>query len=178
MGAETQDLAAVGNGHEAQPRPVPERLRKLRKRREEIAAKRTLTLKVPGYDGLVGVRYKAVPSDDFERFAERAARTAGKGDYLAANADLLIQSCQAILCRDTEDSDWEPLDENSSEPTTFSTGTLPELLGIEATSAREEVFGLFSPDGAQPAACTAHADAISDWLRGSVEEIDRDLLGE
>lgn len=153
-------------------------LEALRARREELATHKTLVLNVPGYGGHLAIRYKSIPGPDVNAFLAEASKSGNERKLVEVNADLLIRTCDAILVRQTPDGELEPLDENADAPTTFSTGTLPELLNVTASSAREEVFAVFSPDGAQPLAVGRHADALASWLQGSADEIDETLLGE
>lgn len=148
-------------------------LEQIRKIREKIASKKTLTLKVPGYEGHVLVRYKYVPQEHMEQWADRVAEDNPK--VRDAGMDMLIECCDEILVRQTPESEDEPIQEGVV--TTFRSGTLHELLGYEASSAREEVSGLFSPEGTQPLAFYSHVEALSHWLQGSKGEIDRTLLG-
>jgi hypothetical protein len=161
--------------------PRSDRLAAIRQRAQKIARNKTLTLVVPGYDGMLGIRYHGIPSGELDTFIQRAARAGEQGKLMAANADLLIRCCDSILMRPDESSPWEALDEEAEQPTTFSTATLPALMPEfigQAQTAREEVFGLFSPDGSQPIAVGQHSDALINWLTGNAEEIDRQLLGE
>jgi len=159
-------------------------LAKVREAREAIGKRNTLTLKVPGYEETLGegnvllVRYKAVKGNTITKLAERMQKS--KDDDAAMNiaADVLIRTCDAILLREGDDAKAEALDPSADEPTTFSTATLPELLGFTAETAREEVFGLFSPEGVHDLAVVDQAGAVINWLQGKVGEIDQELLGE
>jgi hypothetical protein len=166
---------------EAHPGAASDRLAAIRQRAQKIARDKSLTLTVPGYDDLLAIRYHGIPSGELDQFIQRAARSGEQGKLMAANADLIIRCCDAILIRKDEGGEWLPIDEDDDEPTTFSTATLPTLMPEfigQATSARDEVFGLFSPDGSQPIAVGQHADALINWLQGNADEIDRTLLGE
>lgn len=151
-------------------------LEAIRAKREELAKEKSITLDVPGYGGHLAIRYKAIPTEQLNRFLTQAAASGNDEKILEVNADILIRCCEAILVRQDPDAELEPLDPDAAEPTTFSTGTLPELLELSASSAREEVFAVFSPDGAQPLSIGRHADAIANWLQGSTEAIDKSLL--
>lgn len=150
-------------------------LKRISDRRKEIAQDSELVLQVPCYEGDLWIRYRAIPLDELNKFLERAAKSSGK-QLIETNADLIIRCCDEILVKQREGLPLEPIDKTAA--TTFSTGTLPDLLDFQAETAREEVFGLFSPDGAHPMACGLHSDAISAWLQGKGAEIDETLLGE
>lgn len=158
-------------------------LARVREQREKLAKSDTITLKVPGYDELLGggavvIRYKAVRGKEITLLAQRMEKS--KDDNAAINtaADIIVRCCDAILVRQKDDADLEPLDPSADEPTTFSSATLGGLLDFEAGSAREEVFGLFSPDGVRDLAVVDQAGAVVNWLQGKVREIDQELLGE
>lgn len=166
---------------EANGAPASDRLAQVRERARKIAADKSLTLLVPGYEGLLGIRYHGIPRGEMDDFVNRAQKAGERGQMMAVNADLLIRCCEAILVRRQEGAEWEPLDLDTDQPTTFSTATLPLLLPEfvgDASKAREEVFGLFSPGGGQAMAVGQHSDALISWLGGKAEEIDRTLLGE
>jgi hypothetical protein len=165
---------------DAKRSPALERVRAARK---EIAKRNTLTLKIPGYEELLGegnallVRYKAVPGNTITKLAERMQKSDDEAAMKIA-ADIVIKCCDAILLREGFDAKPEPLDPTTDEPTTFETATLPDLLDFEAETAREEVFATFSPEGVQGLAVVDQASAIVKWLEGKVGEIDQELLGE
>jgi hypothetical protein len=156
--------------------PAGDRLAAIRQRRKELTQKRALTLIVPGYGGLVAVRYKALPREEFAAYYNKLQEQAEPTEN--DNLDLLIRCCQAVLVRQTTDDEWEPFDLDQAEPTTFSSGNLATLLGEEANSAREEVKVLFSPDGSQPMAPEAHVDPLISWQSDVDFKVDRALLGE
>jgi hypothetical protein len=175
----TESAGAPPNGAgDTAPEPKGSvRLQQLRERRKEIAKERTLDLVVPGYDGLLLVRYHRIPREELAKFALKAQR-GGDKEAVNSNADLLIRCCEAVLYRAGEDADPEPLNEDSGEPTTFSSGTLGDLLGFDEESARDAVYGLFSPEGARVLASDSHAEALIAWQQGKPEQIDQELLGE
>jgi len=151
----------------------------IKARRKELAGSKTLTLQVPGYGGHLLIKYKAVSEKELRPITQKVEKSLNsnkESSYLDLAADLLIKACDDVLVRETVDAEPEPI--NQQGATTFSTGTLNDYLGLEAKTAREEVFQLFSPDGSQPLAATQHAQAITSWLQGNLEEIDKQLLGE
>lgn len=151
----------------------------IKARRRELAGSKNLTLQVPGYGGHLLIKYKAVSEQELRPITQKVEKSLNsnkESSYLDLAADLLIKACDDVLVRETLDADAEPIDKQAA--TTFSTGTLNDYLGLDAKTAREEVFQLFSPDGSQPLAATQHAQAITSWLQGNLEEIDKQLLGE
>lgn len=174
----TQDH--VDHDHEGENGGGPvggDRLSAIRQRRKELGQKRSLLLLVPGYGGLVGVRYKALPREEFaelnNKFSEQEKPTEND------NLDMLIRCCKEVLVRQTHDDPWEPIDLDRAEPTTFSTGNLPALLGEPPVeTARQEVKLLFSPDGSQPMAPEAHVEPLLAWQSDADAKLDKALLGE
>lgn len=167
-------MEAAEHTPRAVPDPPSSAIERIRQRRRDLAADKHLTLDVPGYGGHLAIRYHAIPLEEVNKFAAKIAR--GDGEVMEANADLLIRCCDAILVRQQPDGKLEPIADG--EATTFSTATLPALLGVEADSARKEVFAVFSPDGSHPMAVGQHGDAVVSWLQGNTDGIDKALLGE
>ena len=146
----------------------------IRAEREAIASEKTLDLLVPGYSGLLAVRYRSISDRELEGYLKKAQRESGQD--MRSNYDLLIEACETILYREAEDQEFTPaLDENGDE-IRFDI-RLSEMLGMNATSARETIAEFFSPGGAQPLAVAQHIGAVADWLQGKASEIDPALLG-
>lgn len=154
--------------------PLPSVIDEIKRKREELSKKKTIVLEVPGYGGYLAVRYKVIDRDQLLKLFKRLEQAKGK-EEIEGNADLLIRCCSEILVRQGEEKEWEPIDPGG-ESTTFNSESLRDLLGFEAGTAREAVFGLFSPDGAQPTACFTHVEAIGQFLNG--QNVDEELLGE
>lgn len=146
----------------------------IRAEREAIASEKTLDLLVPGYRGLLAVRYHSISDRELEEYLKRAQRE--NDQSIRSNYDLLIEACETILYRESDEQEFTPaLDENGDQ-IRFDV-RLAEMLGMDATTARETVAGFFSPDGAQPLAVAQHIGAVADWLQGKSSEIDPALLG-
>src|SRR4051812_36240332 len=97
--------------------PKPDRLSSIRKRRNELAAKRTLLLIVPGYGGVVAVRYKSLPREELGKWIAKLVEE--DEPSIDDNIDLLIRCCESVLVRQSKEDEWEPIDLDSAEPTTF-----------------------------------------------------------
>jgi hypothetical protein len=144
----------------------------IRAEREAIASEKTLDLLVPGYSGLLAVRYRSISDRELEQYIKRA-----QGEQsIGANLDLLIQTCETILYRESDEQEFTPALDENGDRIRFDI-RLAEMLGIDAKTARETVAGFFSPDGAQPLAVAQHIGAVADWLQGKSSEIDPALLG-
>lgn len=148
---------------------------RLRAAREQLRQKRSIDLVVPGYNGLLGVRYRPVRQEEFQRLARRLSN---ETTALEAALDMMVEACEAILYRDSAEVDFEPLvDDKSGMPLRFGP-ELADVLGFEAESARETVLGVFSPDGVKDLSPIVHGNALSEWMQGNDEQINRALLGK
>lgn len=154
----------------------------LRRRREHLKSKKTLDLLVPGYQGLLGVRYRALGDDEFEQLIKKMGATdrVDAQSNIDAALDLLIRSCECILI--DEGNDLEPLTDDGDVPIAYDV-RLAETLGYadelgDSPTARAIVRGLFSPEGHAPLAPAGHADSLVKWLQGNEQAIDQALLGE
>lgn len=147
----------------------------IREERDAIASKKTLDLLVPGYDqDLIGIRYRAIEQREFEAFAKK--QRGGGEEGFNANIEMLVLCCDSILYRKSEGDPLKPALDENGEKIRFDI-RLAEAFDLQATSARETLLGLFSPDGAQPFAVLRHVEAVSSWLSGESHEIDQSLLG-
>lgn len=145
-------------------------LQSLKKRRQSISADRRLDLDVPGYEGTLVARYKPVPWDQLKKIAERAETSSNQRKELNAQADTIATACDTLLVQ-IED-ELIPLHE--AYPDVFGDRPakyderLGALLGFEAKSSRQAVFGLFRND----LAVTAHQNEIGVWQQSSRNEDD------
>jgi hypothetical protein len=149
--------------------------------RAKLAADKSLDLIVPGYEGLLGVRYRPLGEDEWTTFARRIEAQAGDAGAVATGlevaADLMIAACEAVIWRDALEVEWEVVNDDDDQPIRFDV-RLAEWLGFEATTAREVVKGVFSPEGVKPISPSVHGDAIAEWQRGNDQAINRALLGK
>jgi hypothetical protein len=173
--------------------PYTGSLARIAKRHEEIRADSTLTLFVPGYEGMMKVRYRLLPEVDMDRLGQRieeVKRGEGVAGAWKVEADSLVAMCDQILVREEDSDGYEVLsDENG--PIRFE-GRFAQVLQkvgvtVNGAKATEIVLDFFSPraDPANPAsprlypnAMERHTNAIFAWNRGEKEKIDRTLLGE
>lgn len=166
-GVEVEEVEVPAKGFES----IRDRIRA---EREAIAAEKNLDLIVPGYSGLLGVRYRSISDKEMERYATRIQKEGDAG--IRAGYDLLIEACESILVRVEADDDFEILEDDNGDPVRFDI-RLAEFLGFEATSARETVAATFSPEGVQSLAGFDQAAALLAWLQGKSADIDPALLG-
>lgn len=148
----------------------------LRRRREELRAERETVIDIQGYDGLLGARYKPIPYEKLQAIQAKAEKAEAKrSPYAVLNGqlDTLIEGCEEIVARATEDEPWAPLD--ADEPVKFETRLGDQdLFGFPANTAREAVRGLFPSE----IAIGNHYVEFVRWLEGTDTEVDEDLAGE
>lgn len=147
---------------------------RIRAERESIAAEKSLDLVVPGYSGLLAIRYRSISDREMERYAARIQKENDAG--IRAGYDLLIEACEAILVRMETDQEFEILEDDDGDRVRFDI-RLAEFLGVEASSARETVAAIFSPEGVQSLAAFDQAASVLAWLQGKSADIDPALLG-
>lgn len=149
----------------------------LRRRRESLAADATTLLDVPGYGGLLTVRYRTLDAKAIKQIGKRA-ESAGRlsGDEATAElnggVDQIAASCVEVLVRDADTGNLSPIDP-SGEPRRFDR-RLAELLGFEAENGRQVVYGVFGPD----MHIMGTVKELTEWQTGASREVDDALAGE
>lgn len=175
------DTETSPNGDEAEHEPaVGSIAARIRERREELAKKQTLVLKIPGYNGELAVRYHSIPSKEIERFARNVDQ---KTEQVKLAADMVIRGTDALLARgeDGKLDEWQADPSNIKPnddpgPLTFDYRLARELGLDEQTKARDLVLAVFSPGGDFDLAVNSHANALIAWASGKENEIDGGLL--
>jgi hypothetical protein len=154
----------------------------LAKRRE--AEKNThIDLDLPGFDGLLKVRYGALPPEEFAELVGRITAAqgqtgaAGAMAAAAANSDLLIRSCIGILTPVSADAGAPydlRVDEQDGEPLLLNR-RLANFLGFEVGSARDVVTGAFGNAPQPELAIADHVKKLMAWMEGAQGQINSDL---
>lgn len=153
-------------------------LDRIRARRAELERKQTIDLIIPGYEGQFGARYRILSDDELDKLlkgVDGREVTISKG--IESTLDVLIAACECLLVIPDDGEQFEPLTNDEGVPYRYETA-LAEELGFEAETARQVVRGVFSPEGTQPLAAGAHGQAITAWMQGDADQIDKALLGE
>ena len=150
-------------------------LDRLRKRREQMVQSSQTAhrdIEVPGYpdDLKIVVRFRPLTWEVLKQIGQRVEKLRTARKELLGHADVLIRACDEILVRDK--GELKPIDP-SGEPTRFEV-KLAEMLGFEAKSARDVVFGLYMND----IAVTAAHNELAEWMPQSNADINEDLQGE
>jgi hypothetical protein len=153
---------------------------RLREQHAELRRERTLDLRVPGWSGMLVARYTPVRAGEMRKLASRVDRLESQATPeadLAAAADLIITTCKEILV--VVDGEKRTLQDEAGKdaPVRFDK-QLAEILGFEAESAREVVYGCFPqfPDGSPiETTINAHALEVAEWITNVDEEVSSDL---
>lgn len=158
---------------------------RLRASRDELTQEHTLDIPIPGYpnDGLV-VRYKALPFTEAEQVATRLQRERGP-QALRSSQETLIRSCVEIFTR--QGGELVALHEAAlaagvpvepGVPIRFDE-QLGLILGFEATSARDAVYGAFGSNEHAKYAIVNTNIRLSQWMIDVTAEVDEGLdVGE
>jgi hypothetical protein len=163
--------------------PLGGAMETIRHKRNKIIAKDHLELLVPGYEGTLKVKYRALSDGQHDEAAKRVRRAEEREDVEGRResmADVLILHCDRIYVRESDDAPFQELEQHG-EPLKFES-RLASLLDVGVDTARAVVLEVFSPkeDGRrrQPDAIALHVNAIFSWREGRENEIDEALLGE
>lgn len=178
------DAPAGAGGTSSTPAPAPALepeagglLERLQQRREQLSADATTLLDVPGYGGLLTVRYRTLDAKAIKQIGKRA-ESAGRlsGDEATAElnggVDQLAASCVEVLVRDPETGALSSPDPTGD--TRRFDRRLAELLGFAAENGRQVVYGIFGPD----MHIMGTVKELTEWQTGASREVDEALAGE
>lgn len=133
---------------------------RLRAKRLELQQARTLELEVPGWGGLLAVRYQAISWPEMRTISERADKAQKRGDpsaELMLSVDLVLAATDCILIEG--DDGLAPY---GTPPLGFDAG-LAELLGLEdidPTNAQAVVLATFPNE----MSLMKQGGEITEWL--------------
>jgi hypothetical protein len=145
----------------------------LRRRQQEVHRERHIDKEIPGYGGQMFARYRLFTFAELSALVPRRGRGEQSEQNLRINVDLLAKACEEILVR--KDGELIPLAQEAQfdAPVRYD-ARLAELLGIDASKARDVVLKTFGAD----LVLSAHADDLVEWMRNASDEADEDFLGE
>lgn len=152
----------------------------LRSRREEIAEKLHLDLRVPNWDDpAIYVRYGAIDHAYIARSRDRIekAKSNRRGELeLESNVDLLIRACVAVYAKlEGDDTEYSLREGDPEGELTAFDPDLAENLGLERdATAREVVRRLFFTDGD----IFSHAQKVVEFSGYREAEADEAIRGE
>lgn len=151
-------------------------LDRVRARRAEVMAERTIDLEVPGYDGDLVVRFRPLEGPVFARLAFALNPQAGERmedrRHSAIYTEALIEGCVEVMVRPAPGAPPVPLTEDPP-PVRFEQ-RLADLLGFEAKTARDVVRGVYGRE----AAMVQHVMALFGFSSDTSLEVDEAVAGE
>jgi hypothetical protein len=156
--------------------PVVASLRdKVQARRAEMQQNTTETFDVPGYEGILRVRYRVLSWKEIERIGERVAKIKdldGPTSRLYVMADTLVVASEAVydasLDADRKDGDAPP------EGPRWGAALAHDLGFPDPQTARQGIFAIFARD----TQLVTHYQTMMAWQEGENERIGEDLAGE
>ena len=148
-------------------------LDQLKEQREELkSGEHRLDLEVPGYNGMLVVRYKPVRWDVIEALTKKVRKDkSGASKNVLASTDTLIEACEEVFLRVNGELTTIPTAQGG--PVQFDS-RLASALSFDAETARQVVAGVFPNE----MGVIDHNIKYSRWLRDVTKEVDEDLLGE
>jgi hypothetical protein len=156
-------------------KPAPQSLReKVQARRAALQSNTTETFDVPGYEGILKVRYRVLSWREITRINERVGKIKGLDDadtQLYVAADTLIVASEAVY-----DAGLDADKEGDDQPAGPKWGVqLAHDLGFpDPTTPRQAVFAIFARD----TQVITHWQTVMGWQDGENETVDGDLVGE
>lgn len=152
----------------------------LKAQRAAMAVEHALDLDVPGWRGLLVLRFGAVSPDQTQALIARIvdARTKNRSRQAAqANIDLLIAAYRCALGRATPEGELAVVPGDDGEP-----ASLKELVDVlelgEARTAREAMRLLYAGANSPEAALQAAGTEWNEWATEENEEDDQQFVGE
>ena len=149
---------------------------KVQARRAELQADTSVTLDVPGYEGILRARYRALSLKELGRIGERVAKLKdldASTRELYIYADGLVLACEAVYDANLDDGrnddDPPPTGKRWGAPLAHELG-FPDVAG----AARQAVFAVISRD----TQIWSHYQSLLAWMDGENDRIDDDLAGE
>lgn len=163
----------------AEPGSVLERLRA---QREANMAPKRMTLEVPGWSGMLHVRYMPVPWDEMTKLVSKASDDASSKAALQANVDVVRSACDSLMVKDGNEMVSLADKMRAEGETVHGEVKFDEYavscLGLQASNSFETVMQVFGGAVSPELAIGDHASKIADWMIGTSEEVDKALVGE
>jgi hypothetical protein len=163
--------------HENGAGPTGSVLEAVRARRQQLAARQTLEIDLPGMLGLMALRLGPIPGPQLTRIVERQQSSKSPERNFNANADVLIAACVEVLGRARESDPWTSLPGASGRPCRLDEDLCGHL-GLEPVTARELIRELFKGAPSPEFAVGYAANEYVEWAAAASGEVDEELLGE
>jgi hypothetical protein len=164
---------APGNGHSKDAKSgVLDTLKGLRKGIQPLG--KTLTLEVPGYNGLLAICFKYIDTDVTEEIANHVTgetkNSNNVGAGLLSGLDTMAEACLEVVVKsDPTATEWKSIVPGKK---TRLDPELALLLDYPADDARETILGLF---GSGHAVLKVYAQ-LSMWLTDVTRKVDEGFL--
>jgi hypothetical protein len=162
--------------------PASSLIAELRAQHARIARRTHTTIELPRglWAGKLAVRYRYPDERSFDRLVTNAVNANDSQSQARANVDLMIAGCEEVVGRADDGDAWGPIIDG--ERVRYDK-RLSDALGLGVDSARDVVYALFAPPGADARvkaamAIGAHADLYVKWLQGETPEVVEALSGE
>lgn len=149
----------------------------LREKHREIAARKTIDIPIPGYDGDLVARYRVLDvTSEMSGIAKRVARefTNTMEAQLWATVDGMIVACEGIFASD-KGGNLHPLSEATGSDTPVKYDMqLAQFMGFTGVgSAREVVMELF---GHNEVAMLDHGSQLSRWMSNTSRRVNEEFM--
>jgi hypothetical protein len=151
----------------------------LREKRKELAEKKETYIAIPGYDSsppILLALYRLVDGTEIDKIG-RKIRSETKSEWqrqILSAVDLFITACEGIYF-DMDDGNGPQQLEVNKTPVSGYNEDLAAALGIEAETARQVVFGVFSGNDV---AIMQHSVRLGMWMGDTSRNVDELFLGE
>jgi hypothetical protein len=149
----------------------------LRAQRDELGEEHTYDVDVPGWKGLLVLRFGAISQAQQSALLSRIVASKGKQIQMH-NLDLLIAAYRCGLGRSRPGGELRVIMDSDQDPASLK--DLVEIVGLgEAPErAREAMRLLFQGANSPETSLTAVSNEWHEWATNENEEADRDFLGE
>jgi hypothetical protein len=147
-------------------------LTELRAKREELRGDHTVDLEVPGYQGLLWVRYGTIPLKEAELLGKEVMKEQKDMRTLLGAVDTLIAACRGVYVKSGDE--LVSIDTTQDVPVLFDQ-RLADLLDFQSSGgARGVVRGTFSNDYA----IVQQSIVLSRWMQNTSLDVSEVNLGE
>ena len=148
----------------------------LKAQRAEIGIERHFDYEVPGWRGLLVLRFGAITPAQQTEIANRVVASKGR-QVPNSNLDTLVAAYRCGLGRATPDGDLEVIPAPDGEPAGLK--ALVDVLGLGPVDrARSAMRLLFAGANSPETALTSLGADWHDWATNANEEVDEQFVGE
>jgi hypothetical protein len=148
---------------------------RVQQRSRQLRVEQAETFDVPGYEGILRARYRALGLKEIDQIAERVGRIKEIDDTtrkLYVYADHLVRACEAVY-----DAELDKTHRKGDPPPEGQrwSAQLAHDLGFDGPETpRQAVLAIIARD----TQVYTHYLTVMAWMDGSNQQADEDLLGE